>query len=476
MKSTLLTTLFSAVVALASFGPNIRIDHQNNPEGALLWPAIAVGPSTGSVQPVYVVFQYDSTWIGSRADVMFQKSTDAGRTWLPTDVIARRGDPGAGEPDITTDPDGNIYVVYYEHRDTSNHLYCVLSTDGGAMWSQPTKVDDRVRGGMGLIRIAADSAGYLLCAWNDSRTGSSHIWSSVSTDRGATWSQNVRVDEDTTNMDCAHADVFVQPGTNHYLVAASVPYYDGHSGGYNCYLYRSTDMGQTFQPGVRLDTSGAAGPHVVADAQHVVCDYIDGSNVEARTLYTQPDTWGTPHSVGSSWQAGGLAISADGLVHAVLQARPPGGGPYYAYYAFSSDHGFSWSDLEPANNDTNAEAYDPAIAADSAGHVYIVWRDLRTGVLWFATNNPAAIAEEPMRQPISAQPSANVVRGVLFLAACPSASTSSLLDISGREVMDLKPGANDVSRLSPGVYFIKGQGSRSQRSEGSRVTKVVVTR
>jgi len=43
-----------------------------------------------------------------------------------------------------------------------------------------------------------------------------------------------------------------------------------------------------------------------------------------------------------------------------------------------------------------------------------------------------------------------------------------LLDASGRTVMQLRPGSNDVSRLAPGVYFV--------RSEPSAVAKVVVTR
>jgi len=30
-----------------------------------------------------------------------------------------------------------------------------------------------------------------------------------------------------------------------------------------------------------------------------------------------------------------------------------------------------------------------------------------------------------------------------------------LLDISGRKVLDLHPGANDVSGLCPGVYFVR---------------------
>jgi len=44
-------------------------------------------------------------------------------------------------------------------------------------------------------------------------------------------------------------------------------------------------------------------------------------------------------------------------------------------------------------------------------------------------------------------------------------AAAALLDASGRKVFDLKPGANDVSQLAPGVYFVRtamnGQGPGS---------------
>jgi hypothetical protein len=51
-----------------------------------------------------------------------------------------------------------------------------------------------------------------------------------------------------------------------------------------------------------------------------------------------------------------------------------------------------------------------------------------------------------------------IVRGCLWLPQSPVASgrsPSALLDISGRKVTVLRPGANDVSRLAPGVYFVR---------------------
>ena len=40
--------------------------------------------------------------------------------------------------------------------------------------------------------------------------------------------------------------------------------------------------------------------------------------------------------------------------------------------------------------------------------------------------------------------------------------------MSGRKVLDLKPGPNDVSRLAAGVYFV--------REEPSAVQKVILAR
>jgi len=51
---------------------------------------------------------------------------------------------------------------------------------------------------------------------------------------------------------------------------------------------------------------------------------------------------------------------------------------------------------------------------------------------------------------------------------------SVLLDATGRKVLDLAPGVNDVRALAPGVYFVRQ--ATGVKREPSSVTKVVVTR
>jgi hypothetical protein len=50
-----------------------------------------------------------------------------------------------------------------------------------------------------------------------------------------------------------------------------------------------------------------------------------------------------------------------------------------------------------------------------------------------------------------------VVRGVLNLqpAICNQMSEIVLLDVAGRKLASLRPGANDVSHLAPGIYFLR---------------------
>jgi hypothetical protein len=66
---------------------------------------------------------------------------------------------------------------------------------------------------------------------------------------------------------------------------------------------------------------------------------------------------------------------------------------------------------------------------------------------------------------------ATVVRHVLTLPfdICTLVSDITLLNASGRRVLDLSPGPNDVSALPPGVYFIRPR-------DASATRKVVVSR
>ncbi|MCX6843948.1 MAG: hypothetical protein NTX53_16925 [candidate division WOR-3 bacterium] len=71
-----------------------------------------------------------------------------------------------------------------------------------------------------------------------------------------------------------------------------------------------------------------------------------------------------------------------------------------------------------------------------------------------------------------------IIRGVLFVSddrRPGTADRAALLDIAGRKVAELRPGANDVRALAPGVYFVRSEPSAVSR-QPSAVTKVVIQR
>jgi hypothetical protein len=490
-SARLIPCLLAAVASAgAAFLPSVRVDQQNLPSHGCYHAALAVGPGATATKPLYVAIQDDSLAgiVTVRSDIVFQKSTNAGMTWLAQDLLIRRGALFACYPDITTDRNGDVYIVYTEKpANSAGHIYCTSSTDAGNTWSAPAQVDDNSSTiAVGWARIAADDSGNLFAAWNQLQGSYMRIFSSVSTDHGLTWSPRVRVDDDTVPSDCFHTDVAVQPGTRHYLVASTAPYWvrPGYISSH-AYFYRSTDQGRTFEPGVQLDTFDyyAGQPHVVADAQHIICDYTGSSissgnqNItESRTLYTQPDTWGRRVPVAdldtlySSYYNGAkLALSADGRVHTTLMICDLLNWEYEIYYASSTDHGASWSDRERVNDVTTRTQADPDIGADSSGFAYCTWQDQRNSrdEIWFATNNPLGVTEASPRPQaadlkLTAEPSVFTRTTTIRLSASSLLSPpSSLLvfDASGRLVRSYPVRASSfplsTSDLPSGTYVLR---------------------
>ena len=118
-----------------------------------------------------------------------------------------------------------------------------------------------------------------------------------------------------------------------------------------------------------------------------------------------------------------------------------------------------------------SEDYQPCFAI---GPDREVWIAMGKGVT-VVRDTAAAIGEwrGPCSPPGS---SATIIRDVLCLSASSVGrrTSSALLDISGRKVLDLLPGPNDVRHLAPGVYFVRASSAAS--SGPSAVTKVIVTR
>ncbi|MEO0079344.1 MAG: hypothetical protein ABIK44_01525 [candidate division WOR-3 bacterium] len=143
--------------------------------------------------------------------------------------------------------------------------------------------------------------------------------------------------------------------------------------------------------------------------------------------------------------------------------------------------GNTWRELDtiPAYGSTHKKKNvkgGGAIALGGPG-VFYVTKGNKTYEFWRYRIPPSGPGIEQDRpQATRPLPIPTVVRGVINLPAAFGASGRrfALIDATGRKVLELVPGANDVSRLSPGVYFfVRTEGVKH---DASSVGKVVVAK
>jgi hypothetical protein len=147
----------------------------------------------------------------------------------------------------------------------------------------------------------------------------------------------------------------------------------------------------------------------------------------------------------------------------------------YAYVADGYQAGLRIIDVTNPQNPTEVGYYNTHDSARSVAvsgeYVYVGNSTTGLRIVEFLGTG----AEEMGRQPTAggSRPAAAVVRGGLHmpLTAGRLPFTAGLLDISGRKVLNLHPGANDVSRLGPGVYFV-----REETPHGGPIRRVVLVK
>jgi len=139
---------------------------------------------------------------------------------------------------------------------------------------------------------------------------------------------------------------------------------------------------------------------------------------------------------------------------------------------FTYRTGSQWRPVTVSLATTSASSI--SLAVDDDGQPLIAFS---TGDgLWLAHGVDIVGQSDERQEPTArgVQPPASVIRDVLFLSAKGEGRMASgdLLDATGRNVLALKAGANDVRGLAPGIYFVRSAASGEQ----SAFRKVLVVR
>ena len=223
--------------------------------------------------------------------------------------FVRANSTGSHDPDDGYNPDTDSYHVYY-----------TTSTDNGATWSSPTKVDNASTGQRGMAAFV-DHTGKIWVFV--SSPGASDIKYTTSTDNGATWSSLT-----DTGYDGSHVDAFEDSENKIWVF-----YEDGGTG---IEAIKSSDGGSTWTHVTNISPSPNDGIPKAMEADGKLYVVWCNWNAGGKAWYTN-----STNLTGESWASATELVDVPGttMCDPVLVKK---GSEYILFYA-------------PWNQSTNAQ-------------------------------------------------------------------------------------------------------------------------
>ena len=393
-------------------------------------------------------------------------------------VIARDAGPGQGIfdflplpgyywPDMAIGDDGTYHVV----MSSQSYALCYGRIRPGQGWDSILPLDSTAYAAYAIA--AGKTAPFVCVTWVD--TG--HVFYVLSENRGDTWRSRTELDpppafggDTVTKFSPYGLFPFLDSQGRLHIIAAVYP--EVHDTAYSnpAEIWHWCPANQPHW--AKIHHAGCGPAHLLAPVGYsaayadrpsigegndgrlyVAWEQFDSSNVEPQTSLLRAGIWvSSSRDNGTSWTPGLLVTARNTFSHrfpCIVDRMVIGTSEdtVCVLYLMDSVAGFFLQGQGPATP-------DPVICQ-------------------FIPGPPSGVKERSKPQATSLQPMATIVHGVLYLAGAASRKpqASGLLDISGRKVLDLRPGANDVGHLSPGVYFV-----REAQAQAQATRKVVITR
>ena len=217
--------------------------------------------------------------MGNNAMMSVCTSTDDGGTWSAPSRFATVTFSSLGlqrRPRVQIDRNGVMHAVFEDVRgDQSIHAFHCASTDNGATWSTPARVTKGlVSPHEDFCSAAIDSNNRLVVTFLsmsiDATDELVHVYMVTSTDNGATWTDPKRIDRFSMGgaCECCQQNVAISPSGE-----IAVLYRSNSMGKRDVHLSRSTDNGATFSTPIlvqsqpwNINQCPATGPSITFDA------------------------------------------------------------------------------------------------------------------------------------------------------------------------------------------------------------------
>ncbi len=431
-------------------------------------------PAVASNGTDYLVVWDDSR--RNEADIFGARVSQGGSVLDPTGIAISFAEENQDYPSVAFGS-SNYLVVWEDERDGgSEDIYAARVSPNG-MLLDPAGIAISMADGVQEDAQAAFDGTNFLVVWQDYRNTHSDIYGARVSPGGLVLdTAGIPV----AGLQSAEEDASVTFGGTNYLVV----WEDYRDADADIYAARVSPAGSVLDPtGFAVATAGEdqCFPVVAFDGTNYLVVWHDARGASDNDIYCARVT------------TAGSVLDPDGIAVCTSAENQE-----YASVAFDgTDYLIAWEDYR--NDPDTCDVYgarvstagavlarfpvsvhanwqcDPALARGAGSQVLTVftgWVDEHQGSNYDAertwgTFDMAGVAEHPTSAVTGSLPVATVVRGILRLPGAPTSvprSFACLLDASGRKVFDLEPGPNDVSRLAPGVYFVRtNQEKRLQR-------------
>jgi len=452
-----LLLLCSPSVVRAQWEPDVRLTY-NDSFSTITSSRSARNVAAGQGNDVYTIW-YD--YRDGNGEVYFKRSTDGGTSWNPDQRLTNNPDTSQ-HPSLAVSG-ASIHVAWMDRRDGNFEIYYQCSTDRGTTWGPETRLTrDPFQSWGPAISV---SGATVHIAWGDEQDQQYGIFYIRSTDGGATWTPNIRLNQSDgwpgPALAASQTDLHVA-----WMVLWGIGY------------QRSTDGGTTWSRDTMLVQSpvGAGFPSVDAQGPEVHLAWQDARDGNPEIYYKRSSdrgaTWSSDIRLTFDTSYTGIpSVTASGNnVHIVWWDGRDAN--LEIYYKRSTDGGASWDSDTRLTYGANASIY-PSTAV-SGSTVHLVWADGRDGnrEIYYKRNptGNSGVEGSTSSAPISHFPFSICPNPFVSFATVPGHSSESftLYDISGRRVGTYR-GDRIGEGLRAGVYFLRAEG---KSAKPLRVVKV----
>jgi hypothetical protein len=461
------------------------------PQGTVLDPN-GIPVSTAANSQWYPALAFDGAnflvtwqdWRSGASDIYATRVTPQGTVLDTNGIPVSAAAYSQLFPDIAFDG-ANSLVTWADYRSGSSDIYAARVTPQGTVLDPNGIPVSNATNDQQYPAIAFDGANFLV-TWADYRSGSSDIYAARVTPQGTVLDPN-GIPVSTAADDQWHPAIAFD-GAN-FLVT----WQDWRSGTYSdIYAARVTPQGTVLDPnGIPVSTAAYDQwyPALAFDGANFLVTWEDcrsGSSFDIYAARVTPqgtvlDPSGIPVST-AAYDQWFLDLAFDGA-NFLVTWQDYRSGTYWDIYAARVTPAGVVFDTGPAVRQEGDQIY-PALARGAGDQMFLVYqgwagtvggKTYNTDRIWGKFGPFPGIAETPNAEVRRTNTVPTIVRGVLNLAVDSRQHTAyraELLDISGRKMLGLHAGANDISRLSPGVYFVH-QASAVER-QALNVHKLVI--